>query len=100
MCGHLCCVRVRWAGRHAAWRGYLTARSTSHVVGMGGPWFAGGMAHLLFVRHGQSEWNAAGRWQGWADPPLSELGETQAAQAAERLTGLDLAGAVSSDLLR
>ena len=32
------------------------------------------MARILLVRHGQSEWNADGRWQGQADPPLSELG--------------------------
>ena len=31
------------------------------------------MTRLLLVRHGESEWNALGRWQGWADPPLSEL---------------------------
>ena len=29
---------------------------------------------VLLIRHGQSTWNAEGRWQGRADPPLSELG--------------------------
>lgn len=44
---------------------------------------------MLFVRHGQSEWNAVGRWQGQADPPLSPLGERQASAAAGRLpTGI------------
>ncbi|MCI4355257.1 MAG: histidine phosphatase family protein [Thermoplasmata archaeon] len=33
---------------------------------------------ILLARHGQSTWNAIGRWQGRADPPLSELGERQA----------------------
>ena len=33
---------------------------------------------LLMIRHGQSVWNAERRWQGQADPPLSELGELQA----------------------
>jgi probable phosphoglycerate mutase len=37
------------------------------------------VSRLLLVRHGQSTWNAEGRWQGRADPPLSELGERQAA---------------------
>jgi probable phosphoglycerate mutase len=37
------------------------------------------VTRLLLVRHGQSTWNADGRWQGRADPPLSELGEQQAA---------------------
>jgi broad specificity phosphatase PhoE len=40
------------------------------------------MARILLVRHGQSEWNADGRWQGQADPPLSELGAAQAVAAA------------------
>lgn len=37
---------------------------------------------LLLVRHGESTWNADGRWQGHADPPLSNLGRAQAVQAA------------------
>ena len=32
---------------------------------------------LLLVRHGLSEWNVAGRWQGWADIPLAGAGEAQ-----------------------
>lgn len=47
------------------------------------------MARLLLLRHGQSEWNAAKRWQGQADPPLSNLGRTQAAAAAARLGPVD-----------
>jgi len=37
------------------------------------------------VRHGQSTWNAQGRWQGQADMPLSSLGVAQSALAAVRL---------------
>jgi broad specificity phosphatase PhoE len=44
---------------------------------------------LLLVRHGQSTWNAEGRWQGQADPPLSDLGRWQAAEAAAKLGQLD-----------
>ena len=33
---------------------------------------------ILVLRHGQSEWNASGRWQGRADPPLTTLGLEQA----------------------
>ncbi len=50
----------------------------------------GYVAHLLLLRHGQSIWNAARRWQGQADPPLSELGHRQAATAAARLEPLDM----------
>lgn len=50
------------------------------------------------VRHGQSEWNAAGRWQGQADPPLTDLGRRQARAAAERIGTVDVI--VASDLQR
>ncbi len=51
------------------------------------------MARLLLLRHGQSIWNAARRWQGQADPPLSELGRRQASEAAARLQPIDLVAA-------
>lgn len=49
-------------------------------------------ARLLLARHGQSTWNAAGRWQGRADPPLSELGERQAAAVLPALQASDGSG--------
>jgi probable phosphoglycerate mutase len=53
---------------------------------------------ILLVRHGQSEWNALGRWQGQADPPLSDLGRLQARAAVHALGAV---GAVfASDLVR
>jgi broad specificity phosphatase PhoE len=56
------------------------------------------VTRILLVRHGQSVWNADGRWQGQADPPLSELGQTQAASASARIGIVD--GIYASDLLR
>lgn len=56
------------------------------------------MTEILLVRHGQSEWNALGRWQGQADPPLSDLGRDQAFVASRRLGTVD--AIVSSDLQR
>jgi broad specificity phosphatase PhoE len=53
---------------------------------------------LLVVRHGQSTWNADGRWQGQADPPLSPLGEEQAAAAARTVGACD--AVFASDLER
>ena len=41
--------------------------------------------HLLFIRHARSTWNDVGRWQGQADPPLSETGLAEARLLAERL---------------
>lgn len=55
---------------------------------------------LLLVRHGESEWNAAGRLQGQADPPLSKLGRRQAAHVAARLVDEGVDAIVSSDLER
>jgi probable phosphoglycerate mutase len=46
-------------------------------------------ASLLVVRHGQSVWNAEGRWQGRADPALTPLGEQQAADAARHVGPID-----------
>jgi len=60
------------------------------------------VARLLLLRHGQSVWNAEHRWQGWADPPLSPLGEVQAAQAARWLAteGYRFGSVACSDLDR
>jgi probable phosphoglycerate mutase len=57
------------------------------------------MRRLLLIRHAESEWNAEGRFQGQADPPLSEKGRRQAKNAASRLTGL-VDRIVASDLRR
>lgn len=53
---------------------------------------------MLLLRHGQSTWNAQQRWQGQADPPLSDLGRAQAAHAGQRLGSVD--AIVSSPLER
>src|SRR5690606_4931849 len=54
---------------------------------------------LLPVRHGQSEWNAAGLMQGQTPHvPLTALGRTQAESAAEELAGLSPGVLISSDL--
>jgi broad specificity phosphatase PhoE len=56
---------------------------------------------LLLVRHGQSEWNAAGLMQGQTPHvPLTDLGHRQAAGAAAELAGLRPGALLSSDLLR
>lgn len=55
---------------------------------------------LYLVRHAQSEWNAAGRWQGQADPPLSEEGRQQASRLAARFPDVEVAHVRSSDLVR
>ena len=56
------------------------------------------MTRLLLVRHGESTWNADGRWQGQADPPLSDAGRQQAVDAARSIGTVD--AIVTSDLER
>lgn len=55
---------------------------------------------LWLVRHGESTWNAMGRVQGWADPPLSELGKWQAERVAQRLALVDFTAIYTSTLQR
>jgi broad specificity phosphatase PhoE len=45
-----------------------------------------GTTRFLLVRHGESTWNAVGRWQGRSDPPLSDAGEDQARRASSSST--------------
>ena len=42
-------------------------------------------AVLVFIRHGESEWVAEGRFQGQGDSPLSDLGRRQALLTARRI---------------
>jgi probable phosphoglycerate mutase len=43
------------------------------------------MTTILLIRHGETEWNRNGRWQGHADIPLSAAGRAQAQALAQRL---------------
>ena len=55
---------------------------------------------LILVRHGETEWNLAGRIQGYSDSRLTALGAEQGRRAAERLAGLDIVAVYASDLGR
>ena len=56
--------------------------------------------HFFFLRHGQSDWNREGRYQGIADTPLNALGVTQAQAAAKALAGTRIDRIVASPLIR
>lgn len=55
---------------------------------------------LLLVRHGETDWNRQGRFQGGIDVPLNETGRQQAQQVAEFLKTVPIDFAVSSPMSR
>ncbi len=55
---------------------------------------------ILLARHGETRWNAEGRYQGQMDIPLSEVGEGQARLLGERLKDVAIARAIASPLSR
>lgn len=59
---------------------------------------------LIVWRHGRTEWNATGRFQGQLDPPLDDVGRRQAVLAAPHLVATGLTAestvVVASDLRR
>lgn len=65
----------------------------------------GSATTILLIRHGQTDWNEGGRWQGVTDTHLSALGRAQGAQLAEYLTREEpkptpITAVYSSDLMR
>lgn len=56
--------------------------------------------HLFLVRHGETDWNAAGRWQGHTDVPLNATGRAQALAVAARLRAEGVRAIAASDLCR
>ena len=55
---------------------------------------------LIFVRHGESEGNKSGRFNGNANFPLSDKGRAQAQKTAEYLDEFKIDKIYTSDLLR
>lgn len=55
---------------------------------------------LIFVRHGESEGNAARTVQGWLDVALTSQGRAQAESSARRLASEPVAAVYSSPLVR
>ncbi|KRM92056.1 2,3-diphosphoglycerate-dependent phosphoglycerate mutase [Liquorilactobacillus cacaonum] len=60
------------------------------------------MTKLVFIRHGQSEWNLKNLFTGWVDVNLSEQGEKEAKEAGRKLkeAGIEFDQAYTSVLTR
>lgn len=58
------------------------------------------MAHLILIRHGQSQWNKKGLWTGLTDIYLSKEGQEEAKKAASVLKDIKIDVAFTSPLIR
>jgi alpha-ribazole phosphatase len=58
------------------------------------------MTRLILIRHGETEWNVEGRWQGHADVPLNARGRAQAEEVAQSLARTKVDAIYVSDLKR
>lgn len=58
------------------------------------------MTSLVLIRHGETEWNVVGRYQGQADPELNERGIQQSKRLAEELSSAGIEILITSPLKR
>lgn len=58
------------------------------------------MTRLILIRHGETDWNIEGRWQGQSDVPLNARGMQQAHEVGHKLANKGIQAIYSSDLSR
>ena len=59
-----------------------------------------GDSRIILVRHGETNWNKEGRFQGQIDIPLNEKGKDQASKASKYLEEIKFTKAFSSSMKR
>jgi len=97
-----CCINVlNFTG---GWGEIVQIESLNQTSHLGAPLPSYRNPHqgprLLLVRHGETEWNRVGRFQGIKDIPLNDRGREQAKKAADFLKDIPLDFAVTSPLAR
>ncbi len=55
---------------------------------------------MYLIRHGQTDWNAVGRWQGHVGPGLNQVGRKQAENSGQKLADTGISALFCSDLPR
>ncbi len=97
-----CCINIlNFTGNFGAPVQLESLNQTAHL-GETLPSFRPGHQgpRFLLVRHGETDWNKAGRFQGIKDIPLNDNGKKQAQKAADFLKEIQLDFAVTSPMLR
>lgn len=86
------------------WGDLVQAESLNQTAHLGQPLPAPKKGYkgprLLLVRHGETDWNRQGRFQGQIDVPLNDNGRSQSGQAAAFLRTIPIQHAVTSPMLR
>ena len=59
-----------------------------------------GDSRVILIRHGETNWNKEGRFQGQIDIPLNEKGKEQASKASKYLEDIEFTKAISSSMKR
>ncbi len=84
------------------WGSAVQLESLNQVAHLGQPLpvTKGAGPRFLIIRHGETDWNRAGRFQGQIDVPLNDYGRTQAGQARDFLKAVPIDFAFTSPMLR
>ena len=97
-----CCINIlNFTGIWGETVQLESLNQTSHLgIPIPPPRSQDNVLRLLFIRHGETQWNRESRFQGIRDIPLNENGKKQGQKAADFLKEININFGVSSPLLR